>query len=358
MIDPLTPPSPAAIRASGARSWRLTAVAVTLGLVAACGGEVASPPLPRLVLDPQRIAVAGLSSGATMAQQVHLAYSDRLRGAVLLAGPPYQCAQGSLDLALGRCMKAGVPGPEPERLAREIEARAARADLAPLAGLEGDHVFALRGRDDVVVPEAVARAALGVYERLPQAASMSLRWDGDGTFAHLWPTLESGGDCGATVSPYLGRCDRDLAGESMQEVFGAPRREVAAAAASTLSGFDQNRYVPPGEDAFLGDTGFIYRPGQCDGERACGLLVVFHGCEQQEAEIGDRFAREAGFNRWADAHDVVVLYPQTRATYMPLNPKACWDWWGYSGADYDTRKGVQLRAIAAMTAALGAPLRD
>jgi poly(3-hydroxybutyrate) depolymerase len=68
--------------------------------------------------------------------------------------------------------------------------------------------------------------------------------------------------------------------------------------------------------------------------------------------------RDSGLNRWADVHDVVVLYPQTRATYMPLNPKACWDWWGYSGPDYDTRKGVQLRAIANMAAALGAPLAD
>jgi hypothetical protein len=53
-----------------------------------------------------------------------------------------------------------------------------------------------------------------------------------------------------------------------------------------------------------------------------------------------------------------VLYPQTRATYMPLNPKACWDWWGYSGAAYDTRKGLQLRWLANAAAALGAPLID
>jgi hypothetical protein len=52
----------------------------------------------------------------------------------------------------------------------------------------------------------------------------------------------------------------------------------------------------------------------------------------------------------------VVVYPQTRASFMPLNPKGCWDWWGYSGADYDTRNGVQLRWLANLVDALGIPL--
>ena len=31
--------------------------------------------------------------------------------------------------------------------------------------------------------------------------------------------------------------------------------------------------------------------------------------------------RDAGFNRWADAARVVVLYPQTRSSYLPLEPE-------------------------------------
>ena len=87
-------------------------------------------------------------------------------------------------------------------------------------------------------------------------------------------------------------------------------------------------------------------------------MIAFHGCEQNLAAVGEVFVRDNGLNRWADLHSVVVLYPQTRATYLPLNPKACWDWWGYSGPDYDTRKGLQLRAVAGMAAALGVPLSD
>jgi len=84
--------------------------------------------------------------------------------------------------------------------------------------------------------------------------------------------------------------------------------------------------------------------------------VVFHGCQQNADTVGNAFARDAGFNRWADVHRVAVLYPQTRSSYLPLNPNACWDWWGYTGPDYDTRRGVQQRWLAAAMAALGAPL--
>ena len=41
---------------------------------------------------------------------------------------------------------------------------------------------------------------------------------------------------------------------------------------------------------------------------------------------------------------------------LPLNPEGCWDWWGYSGADYTVRSGVQIQAIAAMIGRLEQPI--
>jgi len=128
----------------------------------------------------------------------------------------------------------------------------------------------------------------------------------------------------------------------------------AAAAGGELRRFGQARY---GKDASLAASGYVYVPAACATGQRCGLLIAFHGCEQNADKVGEAFVRDAGFNRWADAAQVVVLYPQARASYLPLNPKACWDWWGYSGADYDTRDGLQLRWLANASAALGAPLR-
>ena len=70
-------------------------------------------------------------------------------------------------------------------------------------------------------------------------------------------------------------------------------------------------------------------------------------------KVGEAFVRDAGYNRGADAASMVVLYPQVSASLVPLNPKGCWDWWGYTGADYDLRAGAQLQFLARILAALG-----
>jgi poly(3-hydroxybutyrate) depolymerase len=87
----------------------------------------------------------------------------------------------------------------------------------------------------------------------------------------------------------------------------------------------------------------------------CRLHVAFHGCEQYVDKIHDLFFRDAGYNAWADANHIIVLYPQA-APWLRLadpsqitgNPKGCWDWWGYSGDDYLGQNGKQMRAVRGM----------
>jgi poly(3-hydroxybutyrate) depolymerase len=50
-----------------------------------------------------------------------------------------------------------------------------------------------------------------------------------------------------------------------------------------------------------------------------------HGCLQYSGLVGDVFVRNAGYNGWAEANNIVVLYPQAHPT--PLNPKGCFDWY-------------------------------
>jgi len=42
-----------------------------------------------------------------------------------------------------------------------------------------------------------------------------------------------------------------------------------------------------------------------------------------------------------------VLYPQVNGSL--LNPRGCWDWFGYTGRDYATKSGPQMAAVKAMT---------
>ncbi|MBL8397499.1 MAG: poly(3-hydroxybutyrate) depolymerase, partial [Candidatus Accumulibacter sp.] len=69
------------------------------------------------------------------------------------------------------------------------------------------------------------------------------------------------------------------------------------------------------------------------------------------------------YNSWADSNRLIVLYPQTVPRHGPAfgslkwitNPFSCWDWWGYTGRDYSTRHGVQIKAVRAMLERLAAP---
>lgn len=340
-------------RAQRRRIFPPVLAALALGL-SGCGPD--EPELPRLTamtLDPARVSVSGLSSGAYMAQQLHLAFSDRLVGAALLAGGPYGCAQGDLSIALERCMApAEGVGPDVAALAATVRERAAAGSLAPLDGLAGDRVHVWHGQRDALVGESITRASAELYSAL--AADVALNTDFDRAIGHMMPTAAEGDSCDTGAPPYIAACGFDAAGEAIRWLHPDTPATAPAQAGGTLSRVD----VRPadGSDAPGGDSAFLYVPVACAAGETCGLHIALHGCEQPEEKIGDAFASQAGFNRWADAAKLVVLYPQTRTSMMPLNPKGCWDWWGYTGVDYDTRDGAQLRWIADMAAALGAPL--
>lgn len=328
-----------------------------------CGTQAAQDALPGLNLDPARISVVGLSSGAAMAQQAHFAYSDHLLGAGLIAGPPYGCAQGDLATALGTCMKAEPDAPDVVKLAERARELAEAGKIAPLSGLNGDHVHVLHGRADATVASEVTRASYSIYTALqrevaqPPVRNMQLSWDGERDFGHAWPTLAAGGECETTQPPFISACGFDASAAMLAALYGPPAREATQAGGAVM-GFDQNAYRPDGKDVQLADEGFLYVPAQCSEGAQCGLVFAFHGCEQSADVLGQRFVEDIGLNRWADVYDLVVVYPQIRASFMPLNPKGCWDWWGYSGPDYDTRDGKQLKWLANLAAGLGVALID
>lgn len=323
--------------------WNVVAAAL---LLAACGKTAA--PLPALRVDADRVTVSGLSSGAIMAQQVHLAWSRTIDGAGLLSGPPYACAEGSLDTALARCLVPKAAPPDAAALAGIVRDRAARGDIDPLAGLDGDRVWVFRGTGDAIVAQPVVAASATLYGVLGGA---TVETDFSRATAHLFPTIAAGGDCATSASPYIGLCGFDAAGEIFRRVVGGVDAP-AAQATGELVAFDQRPFAAEDADPSLGDEGHVYIPAQC-AKGSCGLHIAFHGCQQSADDIGDAFARQAGYNAWADAAGVFVLYPQATSSVVPFNPKGCWDWWGYTGAGYDTRQGAQLRWLANVLAALG-----
>ncbi|MDN3637641.1 PHB depolymerase family esterase [Simiduia curdlanivorans] len=316
-------------------------VLAAIGFVSSLSAQA---ELPALKLESQ-ITVSGISSGGYMATQFHLAHSSLVDGAAIVAAGPWYCAQNDLGQALQSCVDKAEPAVDLAVLQSKAEALAKAGKIDALTGLRGDRVWLLHGSLDTKVSARVSDQLHAQYAAWVDATD--LIYLNDKAFHHTLPTVAAGSDCDKSEAPYLGRCNYDAAGAMLTHLLGelkAPKDDVSG----ELHSFDQQELG--GESAGgLADEGFIYIPAQCAKGESCQLHVSFHGCQQNADAIGDAYAREAGFNRWADANNLVVLYPQTRKSlFAPLNPKACWDWWGYTGADYTSKDGAQIKAVKTM----------
>jgi poly(3-hydroxybutyrate) depolymerase len=318
-------------------------------LLLACLPAFAAEPLPALRAQKQNVTASGLSSGGYMAVQLHLAHSASVSGVGVIAGGPYYCAQGSLWTALNHCMTPGAWSPVPSSVyLKQITDQFARTDrIDPTKNLAGVPVWLFSGKQDRIVSVEVVRELRRYYD-LYGARTVLVN---DRPAGHAMVTEASGNACAATETPFINHCDYDAAGELLRHLLGkldAPSPKPMG----RLATFDQKPYG--GHAISMDDSGLVYIPKACEGA-ACRIHVAFHGCRQNAAAVGERFAREAGYNRWADTNRLIVLYPQTVARYWWLfNPRACWDWWGYTGPGYPTRDGAQVRAVKAMIDRLAA----
>ena len=340
---------------------RLAATAVFLA--AACHAA-ANDALPAHGA-AREVTVSGISSGGFMAVQLHVAHSGVVRGAGILAGGPYYCAQGSLWSALYNCTSpsARAPLPSIELLQAEAEVLARTGLIDPVANLAAARVWLFAGTLDRVVEPPVVEATRRFYS-LFKPPPENLVLVADRPAGHGMITENAGVACSATASPFLNDCDYDAAGELLKHILG-PLEPPAEKETGRIVRFDQRPLA--GGDAYaisLGDSGFLYVPRACETE-TCRVHVALHGCRMSVEQIGERFVREAGYNRWADTNRLIVLYPQTTPRNGPgirnfrwsyvLNPRGCWDWWGYTGPQYAAKAGPQIRAVKAMIDRLAAP---
>jgi poly(3-hydroxybutyrate) depolymerase len=328
-------------------------VVAALGMLAAtaCGREAATTAedarLAPRPIDPASVTVSGPSAGGYMAGQFHVAYSDLVRGAAIIAAGPYRCAEGSLRHGLGRCMKGDEEIPT-ARLLEETSQLALDGAIDPIAGLADDRVWIFHGAADPFVGVAVADALETYYRALvtPDAVVRVEHPQAGHTFPTADPTAPA---CTAVEEPYIGNCGLDGARALLGHLYGDLADGRAPRAAGLIE-FDQRPYAEAAGSAGLADRGWLFVPPDCEvgADSRCRLHVVFHGCKQGGSYIGDAFIRRSGFLEAAEANRIVLLFPQIEPSFQPLNPNGCWDWWGYEGGDYATRNGVQLRAVRAM----------
>jgi len=290
-----------------------------------------------LNIDEHRITVSGISAGGQMAHQLHIAYSDLFSGAGIIAGGPFGCAEGSLATAMARCMgKADVSIPVAE-LGAEVRNAAGDGRIAGTEALADDPVWLFHGTLDQVVAVEVSDALETLYNDFIPAAQ--IRYVNDVEIGHVFPAKGRGHACSASQPPFVADCDFDAAGEILEHLYpdlAAPRPEFDEALTKVS--------LPGAIAAGLNESAYLFIPTACaNGEEACAAHLVLHGCAQSSVQVGTEFIEQSGYLPWAAANNIVLAFPQVATG--PANPYACWDWWGYTGANYRWRDGAQMQVL-------------
>ena len=241
-------------------------------------------------------------------------------GAGIIGAGPWLCAQGIVTRALNDCTRRRAPA---ARTIGRWSRRCARA----------------RRRDAVDDPSWLAPDRIWIFhgKRGPQDRRRRLGFAAallSGVRAARADPLRNAGPCRARLPDAHGRAapatwtnrrgfspaTTTRAGEMLRYLYdglATPTGNITG----ELREFGQARYVERDPLASMADDGFPLRAEGLRGGQPCRVHVAFHGCRQGIGDLGRAFARDAGYNRWADANRIVVLYPQAdEEHFWPVQP--------------------------------------
>jgi len=329
-------------------------------------------------------SISGLSSGAFMTVQLHLAHSSKFVGAGVIAGGPYRCAESFRDTAavaddayamnaLYICMTPLTPStaPNAQRLAELARKTAAAGRIDPIANLADDRLYIFTGSRDEVVGSVVVNSTRQFYENLGVRPGQ-IKFIDTVAAGHsiITDNLEHS-PLGTNRPPYINYGGFMQSHDILRHIY-ADLKDPADRLSGDLIRFDQSEFL--GDDAAyasMGEFGYVYVPeAVARGATARAVHIALHGCKQgysytsftagradiaTQPPYGNRYITTTGYNNIADANNIIVLYPQATGDddNKAQNPDGCWDWWGYTSVnpnepDYYSRDAVQIRAIDKM----------
>jgi poly(3-hydroxybutyrate) depolymerase len=306
--------------------------------------------LPKLLADPAKTSVSGLSSGAFMAVQYAVAFSGSTYGIGVVAGGPYNCALVNVG-GIVTCMQGDPLGSNSYDAAKGF---AVLGQIDPVENIAKEKVYLFSGTADNVVLQTVMDSVRDFFTDANVPAA-NLVYVNNFPAGHSFVSPDFGNLCQTNAAPYINECQAanglyDQPEAILTQIYG-PLKPKAASLSSKPAAFDQTQFASA--EAKMADTGYIYVPASCQqtGGQSCAVHVVFHGCEQGATVkgIGDDVYSKVGYNQWADTNSIIVLYPQISPTSaVGGNPEGCWDWFGYTGLNFQVQSGQQLTAIRKM----------
>jgi poly(3-hydroxybutyrate) depolymerase len=301
--------------------------------------------LPALSLDMGSISVSGLSAGAFMAVQLGVAYSGQIHGVSAIAGGIYGCAEGKADKATNICMK----DPTAIKSASSIDLANYNFNKGLIdspSNLAQQRVFILNGQEDKTVLPVAGQKLVEFYTALKNTPKMEFNLK----MGHAFPSAMAKNACEVSQFPWLNNCQYDGAKEILENMYGPLLKHITGdKLLGELLTIDQKEFGA--DDAKMLAYGHAYVPYSCrNGNTHCRLHVALHGCFQGPNIAQRAFIEGAGYNDWAVANQIVILYP---AVDMGAgNPNGCWDWFGYTGSNYAVKSSLQMTAIMKMVSRL------
>lgn len=332
-------------------------------------------------------SISGLSSGAFMTVQLHLAYSASFAGTGVIAGGPFRCAEsyrGAVALAedayiensLYICMNPLVPQttPNAQRLAEVAHETARGGQIDAISNLADDRVYIFTGSEDKVVYSDVVGRTRQFYELLGVKPD-NILYDNSVPAGHSIITDNPEDSVlHANQPPYINNGGFMQSHHILRHIYGDLKPPTDRLDGRLLR-FDQTEFFGNEARASMSQFGYAYVPRAVDEGAPARVHIALHGCKQgynyvdyvngradiiNQAPYGNRYITTTGYNEIADANNIIVLYPQAQGTddgYIQ-NPDGCWDWWGYTSPDphqpdYYSRDAIQIKAIHAMLDRLG-----
>lgn len=332
-------------------------------------------------------SVSGLSSGAFMTVQLHLAHSASFMGVGIIAGGPYRCVESFraaaflaedayIQNAQYICMSPLMPqtAPSADRLV-ELARNTAQAGLIdPLHHLAAHRVYIFTGTEDRVVYSEVVERTRAFYRQLGVPFEHILyRNDVPAGHAIITDNPEDS-PLAANQPPYINQGGFMQSHEILNHIHG-PLKPPAERLSGRLLRFDQSEFFDEQPRASMSRFAYAYVPRAVEDGAPARVHIALHGCKQGYNYIdyvngrpdiqggppyGNRYITTTGYNHLADSNDIIVLYPQAEGTDdgATQNPDGCWDWWGYTSEDpeqpdYYSKNAIQIRAIHRMLSRLG-----
>lgn len=332
-------------------------------------------------------SVSGLSSGAFMTVQLHLAHSASFVGAGVVAGGPYRCAEafrGSAALpseaymlnSLYICMAPMTPQMAPQAKQSVALARqaAAAGQIDPIENLLDDRLYIFTGSKDTVVYSPVVANTRHFYEALGVPPAQ-IQYVDDVPAGHSMITDNpEDSPLGANQPPYLNNGGFMLSHRILRHIY-PDLRPPAGLPTGEMVCFDQTEFFGNLPRASMSPFGYAYVPRAVLEGAPARVHIALHGCSQgynftslldgraqtaSQPPYGNRYFMTTGYADIADSNDLIVLFPQVQGleTGALMNPDGCWDWWGYSSEDqnapdYFGKSAIQIQAIHAMLTRLG-----